>query len=121
MAAPEYVPTPAVNFPSYVSPPPRPGPWWADRPGELEGRQPEGDRLGNPGPDQGYVMHLTDTLRGSLRLADGEHEADALAAVGSVALKRASLFGRAPVIHDVKAAAHLLGLDQPPPTGEAGE
>ena len=93
----------------------------ADRPGELEGRQPEGDRLGSPGPDQGFVLHLTDTLRGTLQLGSHEHETDALAAVGAVGLKRASLFGRAPVIHDVKAAVTVLGFDQAPPTGDEGE
>ncbi|MFN8019879.1 MAG: hypothetical protein U0P45_17425, partial [Acidimicrobiales bacterium] len=57
----------------------------------------------------------------SLRLADGEHAADALAAVAAVALKRAASFGRAPVSHDVTAAVSALGLDISPPTGDAAE
>lgn len=121
MAAPDYVPTRPAPSRSYVSPPRRPGSWVADRPGELEGRQPQGDRLGNPGPDQGYVAHLTDTVSGTLRLGDHEHEADALAVVAAVALKRASAFGRAPVVHDVTAAVHVLGFDAAPPAGEAAE
>src|SRR4051812_5257700 len=111
MAAPEFVPTSPTARKSYVSPLRRAGSWVADRPGELEGRQPEGDRLGSPGPDQGYVSHLTDTLKGTLKLGSHEHETDALAAVAAVGLKRASLFGRAPVIHDVQAAVVLLGFD----------
>ncbi|MFN8053182.1 MAG: hypothetical protein U0Q22_17190 [Acidimicrobiales bacterium] len=121
MAAPEFVPVPPTAPRSYVSPRRRPGSWLADRPGDLGGRQPEGSRLGNPGPDQGYVSHLTDTLAGTLTLGAGEHEVDALAVVGAVALKRASLFGRAPVIHDVQAAVVALGLDRPAPTGAAAD
>jgi len=121
MAAPDYVPTSPTATKSYVSPRRRPGSWVADRPGELEGRQPEGERLGSPGPDQGYVIHLTDTLKGTLKTGEHEHEADLLAVVGAVGLKRASLFGRAPVIHDVQAAVTLLGFDVSPPSGEAGE
>lgn len=67
------------------------------------------------------MVHLTDTIRGTLKLGAHEHEADALAVVGAVALKRASLFGRAPVIHDVKAAVRILGFDAAPPTGAPGE
>ena len=93
----------------------------ADRPGEIDGRQPEGELLGNPGPDQGYVEHLVDTVADSLVLGSHEHLADARAAVGAVANKRASLFGRAPVIHDVHAAVTTLGFNKPAPSGEAGE
>ena len=121
MAAPEYVPTSPTKLPSYVSPLRRDGSWLADRPGEIEGRQPEGDRLGSPGPDQGYVLVLTDAIKGTLTLNSGEHEADALALVAAVALKRASQFGRAPVIHDLKAAVSVLGLNGPVPSGAAAD
>ena len=93
----------------------------ADRPGELEGRQPVGDRLGSPGPDQGYVITLGRTLVGTLQLGTDEHESDALAVVQAVALKRASLFGRAPVIHDLTAAVSVLGFDVAAPTGDAAD
>lgn len=121
MAAPDFVPTSPTATRSYQSPDRRPGSWVADRPGELDGRQPEGDRLGSPGPDQGYVIHLTDTLVGTLKLGLNEHESDALAVVGAVGLKRASAFGRAPVIHDVQAAVRALGFDVSPPAGDVGE
>ncbi|NLA37053.1 MAG: hypothetical protein GX868_15400 [Actinobacteria bacterium] len=93
----------------------------ADRPGEIEGRQPEGDMLGSPGPDQGYVEHLVDTVADALVLGAHEHLADVRAAVGAVANKRASLYGRAPVIHDVQAAVAALGFYKPAPSGAAGE
>ena len=121
MAAPEFVPTATGTLRAYSSPLRRPGSWLADRPGELDGRQPAGERLGSPGPDQGYVVVLGKTLVGALQLASGEHESDALAAVQAVALKRASLFGRAPVIHDLTAAVSLLGFGSAPPSGDAAD
>ncbi|HBX78790.1 MAG TPA: hypothetical protein DEG43_14190 [Acidimicrobiaceae bacterium] len=111
MAAPEYVPVRAGTVRhSYNSPPHREGSWLADRPGELGGLQPEGDRLGSPGPDQGFALKIASRFRGRLALSAGEHEADALAGAVAVALKRASLFGRAPVVHDLQAAFAVWGL-----------
>lgn len=117
MAAPDYVPlAPARTVRSYSSPPWRPGSWEAARPGDLDGRQPLGERLGVPGPDQGYVLTLAQRFEGGLALAEGEHEADAVAGCSAVALKRAALFGRAPVIHDLRAAFTIwrfLGPEAP--------
>jgi hypothetical protein len=111
MAAPEYVPTkPGNRVRVYRSPPREKEPWYPDRPGELEGGQPRGDRLGNQGPDQGYALALARRFEGKLTLADGEHEADALAGAVAIALKRASLLGRAPVIHDLTVALTVWGF-----------
>ena len=111
MSAPSYVPNDANRGARvYASPPRRSGSWMADRPGELTGRQPEGVRLGSPGPDQGFVLRIAQRLADALVLGDGEHRGDAVAAVSAVALKRASLFGRAPVVHDVRAAIEILGF-----------
>jgi hypothetical protein len=111
MAAPEYVPRPADEVARvYGSPPWRPESWTADRPGDLRTRQPVGDRLGRPGPDQGYVLRLARQFEGTLVLADGEHEVDAIAGCVGVALKRASLFGRAPVVHDLTIAFTVWGF-----------
>lgn len=117
MAAPEYVPTaPDQHVRSYSSPPPREGSWLADRPGELQGPQPVGDQFGSPGPDQGYALTLATRFSGRLHLHDGEHEADALAGAGAVAMKRSALFGRAPVIHDLTVGLTVWGFldDQAP-------
>lgn len=112
MAAPEHVPVDR-NQPvrAYESPPRRPDPWLSVRPGEVvhEG-QPRGDRLGHQGPDQGYALRLARQFEGKLVLTTGEHEKDVLAAAVAVALKRASLFGRAPVIHDLKVALTVWGF-----------
>lgn len=112
MAAPEYVPVDKTRpLRAYESPPRRPDPWLATRPAEVvdEG-QPRGDRLGNQGPDQGYVLSLIRRFEGKLTLTSGEHERDALAGAAAVALKRASLFGRAPIVHDLTVALTIWGF-----------
>ena len=111
MAAPEFVPVDAnVPVRGYESPPRRGGQWRAERPGDLSDGQPRGDRFGNPGPDQGYVLTLARRFEGTLVLTPREHEKDALAGAVGVALKRASLFGRAPVIHDLTVALTIWGF-----------
>ncbi|MEZ5323182.1 MAG: hypothetical protein R2698_14130 [Microthrixaceae bacterium] len=121
MSAPLFVPTSPTASPSYTSPARTRGPWTADRPGDLPGPQPEGDGLGSPGPDQGYALNLADLIVDDLRLAAGEHPADAVAAVAAVANKRASIFGRAPILDDARAAATVLGFDHEPVDGEEGD
>lgn len=112
MAAPEYVPVDRTRLlRTYTSPPRRPGTWLADRPAELvDDGQPSGPLLGNPGPDQGYVLRLARQFHGKLVLTAGEHERDALAGACAVALKRASIFGRAPVVHDLTVALTVWGF-----------
>ena len=111
MAAPEYVPVDRTRvLRTYESPPRRPDPWRADRPGELvDAGQPHGPSLGSPGPDQGYMLRLARQFEGKLVLHAGEHERDALAGGCAVALKRASLYGRAPVVHDLTVALTIWG------------
>ena len=63
MAAPEYVPVkPMDDVRTYESPPRRPDPWLAQRPGDLKTGQPRGVHFGNPGPDQGYALVLARRL-----------------------------------------------------------
>lgn len=119
MAAPKFVPTvPNDVVRSYHSPPRRPAPWTADRPAELVGRQPLGDRLGVPGPDPGYALKLAELLRGTLTLHAGESEDDAISGGTAVAMKRAALLGRAPVIHDVRVGLGLWGFLESSPAPE---
>src|SRR5215204_1081107 len=116
MAAPDYVPSPkAQKARVYESPPWSEDSWFADRPADLPGGQPLGPRMGYPGPDQGYMLKLARTFEGQLVLTEGEHEADAMAGGIAVALKRASLFGRAPVIHDLRIAFTIWGFLAPAP------
>ncbi len=116
MAAPEHVPT-TPNDPvrAYASPPRRPESWTVDRPADFAGsrRQPSGPRLGSQGPDQGYALKLAGIVEPDLALTEGEHARDALAGIVAVGLKRASLLGRAPVIHDLRIGATLFGFLDP--------
>jgi hypothetical protein len=117
MAAPEFVPTKATEVVrAYASPPRRPDSWTPDRPGDLTGEgQPHGDQYGAPGPDQGYVLRLVHHFDGKLH-ANSEQPADVTAGAVAVALKRASLFGRAPVVHDLRVAYTVWGyLDDAAP------
>ena len=119
MSAPEYVPVkPAAKPRSYESPHYVPGPWMPDRPADLESRQPQGARFGAQGPDQGYALLLADRFRDRLRLADGEDVVDALQGALGIALRRASMFGRAPVIHDLELAFSIWGYFDASPSDE---
>ena len=110
MAAPDYVPVALDELPRLTEPIPAPKAWKATRPGDLKGGQPHGPQLGSPGPDQGYALTLARRFEDRLELADGEHREDAVAACVGVALKRASIFGRAPVIYDLEHAFTLWGF-----------
>lgn len=116
MAAPEYVPVPpAVKPRVYESPEHVPDEWTADRPADLEGPQPTGPLLGTPGPDQGYALKLARRFEDRIHLQDGEDLHDVVHGCVAVALKRASIFGRAPVIHDLDIAFTMWGyLDEQP-------
>ena len=110
MAAPDYVPVPLAEQPrrSLALPPSRR--WAADRPADLVGGQPSGPRFGSPGPDQGYALNLAARFGERVQVTKGEHVDDALAGAAAVALRRASMFGRAPVFHDLELALQLWGF-----------
>jgi hypothetical protein len=110
MAAPNYVPVTLVDQPRQDEPPKPPDSWWAVRPGDLVAGQPVGPKLGRQGPDQGYALTLARRFDDKLYVFEGENKADAVAGCVAVALKRASLFGRAPVIHDLDLAFRLFGF-----------
>lgn len=115
MAAPEFVPLRPTDRPrTYASPPRRDDEWHAVRPGEIVSTtgQPDRDagRMGSPGPDQGYLLGLVPLLRDELRLTEGEHRADVEVGGVAIALKRASIFGRAPMVHDLRVAYTVWGF-----------
>jgi hypothetical protein len=118
MAAPQFVPTSPTDQPrSYRSPDHVPDAWSPDRPGELAGRQPSGRRLGYQGPDQGFGLTVAERFRDRLQLAPGERADDAIRGCLNVALRRASLYGRAPSVHDLTMAFTMWGyLDASAPT-----
>jgi hypothetical protein len=83
--------------------------WVANRPGDLPAGQPTGKLLGSPGPNIGYALTLANWVRDQLVLAPHEHRADAIAVAAEIAMRRAALFGRAPVMPDVEFAMQILG------------
>lgn len=117
MAQPKFVPVKYADRSVADERMPPAEPWLADRPAEVVAAgQPRGAGLGNPGPDQGFVLKLLRRFEGRIRTQPGEHMSDVLAGCTGVALKRASLFGRAPVILDVEAAFNAWGFLDPQPS-----
>jgi hypothetical protein len=118
MAAPRFAPVaPNDEVRYYSSPDHVPGGWEPDRPGELVGPQPRGDRLGTPGPDQGFALKIANRLAPKVRLQPGEQLDDAIRGCLAIALRRASLFSRAPVVHDLTIAFTIWGFyDETPPS-----
>jgi hypothetical protein len=83
--------------------------WFADRPGDLHAGQPTGMLLGSPGPNIGYALTLAHRARDRFVLAPHEHADDALDVVAEIAMRRAALFGRAPVMRDIEFGMQILG------------
>lgn len=119
MAAPKFSPVaPGDATRYYESPDHVPGTWIPTRPGEIAGFQPKGDRLGAPGPDQGFAIKIANSLRPKLHLQQGENEDDVVRGCLGVALRRASLFSRAPVVHDLTIAFTVWGFYDETPAPE---
>lgn len=111
MAQPEFVPVATKDEPREGDHLPPPERWVADRPGEtVNGAQQDGDGFGNQGPDQGYALFLGKRFADKLELVQGEHRADVIAGCLGVATKRASVFGRGPVIYDWEVAYTVWGF-----------
>jgi len=88
-----------------------PAPWRATRPGDLRpGARSMLAGAGVPGPDQGYALGLARRFRDRLVLQAGEHADDVLAGAFAIGLRRASLYGRAPVSTDIELPLVLFGF-----------
>jgi hypothetical protein len=111
MAQPDYVPltTGERVRPAYRLSTPRH--WHQDRPAEIADlRHPEGPELGATGPDLGFGLKLAHRVAERALLAEGEHRADAVAGCFACGTRRASLYHRAPVVHDMEWAFTLWGF-----------
>jgi hypothetical protein len=107
---PDHVPLQAADRvrPSALLPPPQQ--WYLERPADpVQLEQPTGPRLGATGPDLGYGLKLARRLEGRLVLTVGEHREDVVAGCFACGARRASWFGRAPVIYDMEWAYGLWG------------
>jgi hypothetical protein len=116
VAAPQYVPNTLNEQPRRGLAIPAPDGWVSDRPGELDDHQPVGPELGRPGPDQGFALKLAHRFHDRLQLTAGEKHHDVEVGCVNVAMARASVFGRAPVVHDLDIAYRIWGFlgDAPP-------
>ena len=116
MSAPKFAPTPVLDeVRTYASPPVAPDSWTNDRPGDIEGFQPSGERLGYQGPDQGYGLMLARRLAPKIHIVGDIDREDAVRGALNIGLRRASLYGRAPVVHDLVLAFTIWGFfDQNP-------
>jgi hypothetical protein len=116
MAAPKFAPAGARESQHYESPDVVPPAWLPDRPGAVDGLQPTGPLLGDQGPDQGYALTLARRMTPRIELQGRERLDDAIRGCLGIALRRASLFGRAPVVYDVELAFTVWGFfDERPP------
>lgn len=117
MAAPKFAPvSPIDDARGYESPDHVPDSWQPDRPAEIRGFQPEGGRLGFQGPDQGFAIKIANTFIPKIQVSPGESINDAIRGCLGIGLRRASMFSRAPVVHDLTIAFTIWGfLDSSPP------
>ena len=111
MAQPEYVPIVPGDRVRGAERLPTPGHWLADRPAETDRRfMPRGLRLGTVGPDQGFALSLARRFQERLEMRRDEHHEDAVAGCVPIAMKRAAIYGRAPMIYDLELAFTLWGF-----------
>lgn len=112
MTQPKYAPITeeAEVRPAYRLPPA--AEWYSHRPADYRPRPTDRHRpnMGIPGPDQGYALLLAERFADRLQLTDLERSEDVLAGAGAIALRRASTYGRGPVIGDVELALQLFGF-----------
>lgn len=116
MAAPKSAPAGDSESHHYSSPDVVPDAWSPERPGVVEGLQPVGRLLGAQGPDQGFALMVAERLSPKIKLQGRERLDDAIRGCLGIALRRASLFSRAPVVHDLTIAFTIWGFfDANPP------
>ncbi|MBA4809299.1 MAG: hypothetical protein CBC37_00195 [Acidimicrobiaceae bacterium TMED77] len=116
MAAPQYVPTPVQQDKHYQSSKKTKHNSGISRPAEISVNQAHRSGTGNPGPDQGFALRLVKGFKESVYLSASENWSDASEVAVITALKRASLFGRAPCHYDLEAGFCAWGYLDPEPS-----
>jgi len=112
MAVDPYVPTAAEDAPRESARIPPPSGWRAVRPGDIvpgERSSPPGRLFGTPGPDSGYALTLAQRFHDRMEIVFPETAHDAMAVAAELAMRRAGLYGRAPVREDLELALTLFG------------
>ncbi len=67
--------------------------------------------LGTPGPGQGYALLLVREKASKIVIAEGEHHEDVVIGLSALIGKRATAFGRSPIVYDVDFFVQLFGFD----------
>ena len=118
MAVDPYVPVAPEDAPRRSVPIPPAQGWRATRPGDIDpaaGVGCQGLLFGTPGPDSGYALALSERFLDRITVVSPETIGDAEALAAGLAMRRAALFGRAPVMCDLEVAFTLFGwLGEPP-------
>lgn len=110
MAVDPHVKPKLVDRPRSGTPMPPSRAFVADRAGDsVTSDLPRGDLFGNPGPDLGYALVLVERFRSRIELAPHENWADAVAMSSGIAMRRCSVFGRAPTGIDVEFGLTIAG------------
>lgn len=86
---------------------PPPKPWFAARPAEIAA-DPDAATFGAVGPDMGYARTLLALFTKRL-VPGGCNRGDLLDAGAAIGMRRAALYGRAPIPEDLEVAFLLLG------------
>ena len=116
MAAPKSAPAGSQGTTYYSSPDVVPDRGRPTVRGWSRGCNRSGRRLGAQGPDQGFALSIAARLTPDLHVQPGERVDDAVVGCVAIALRRASMFSRAPVVHDVRIAFTIWGyFDASPP------
>ena len=118
MAAPKYVPSPVQQSKYYQSTRKTKHSSGVLRPAEVFKHNVNQEGMGHPGPDQGYALRLVKQFKDKVFLVSGEHWEDASEVAVLTALKRASLFGRAPCTFDIEVGLCIWGYLDPNPEDE---
>lgn len=118
MAVPSYVPNPVRQIKHYRSAKKIRHESGVFRPAEILVNQSERAGTGNPGPDQGFALRLVKAFKGLVSLSPKEKWADASEVAVITALKRASLYGRAPCHYDLEVGFRVWGYLDPDPDSD---
>ncbi len=112
MAQPNFAPIEKKDTVSEIQKLNPPKGWKPNRPGEIPDRVnlQKKDWFGNPGPDQGYALVLFKRFANEIKLDKTEDMHDVKAGVVAIAMKRAAIFGRAPISKDLEFALDKFGF-----------
>lgn len=99
---------------------PAPKGWLASGPGYVGKDQiiRHGKLIGHAGPNIGFAITLAKRASKNWYLVKGEHIEDVEILLAEIAMRRASFFGRAPIVGDIGFASHLFGFHGEPEQGE---